>query len=370
MKIFHGILMLGVFQSLYGDNGIIDGAVLKRPFYEDSVQITRNQMKDHLNHPIGIAFSEWGHVVIANSGSDKITAFDPSGKLDPKFPSVTVSGHPIGIRHLPPDSLVLGDKHDEFWSPEYVGCTIGGGIFAFSQGMTKAYKIIGEDKKNPKHLRGIAVAQVDDETRVYLANFSEANKHKQILVYQNTLEDGKLVPIDLGKDAFVDKTIPKEFSPSAIAVFGDLIGITYAFRSEKGELVRGHGGFANLWDLNGRLVMQIKDPNFLLNAPGAITLAAPGIFRFGQRILIGNLADGLIHAFSLVSGEYRGTLYREDNSPLSIKILGALEVSNCENRELYWTAFGDCGSIWGKIRRRHLEPQMPQKDNFDDEDDE
>jgi uncharacterized protein (TIGR03118 family) len=116
------------------------------------------------------------------------------------------------------------------------------------------------------------------------------------------------------------------------------------------------GGVVDIFDYNGNLLT----PNhFAANLPGAgpltnpwaITRAPANFGQFSNAILIGNVEDGKINAFS-ESGEFLGPLLRSDNTTIVIPGLWDLDFAP-GNRyaspgpHLYFTAGPDVADFCG-----------------------
>ena len=61
-----------------------------------------------------------------------------------------------------------------------------------------------------------------------------------------------------------------------------------------------------------------------LNLPWGLVLASPHFGKFSNDVLVGNLGDGNINAFSKGSGKYQGALKDDDGQYISIDGLWAL----------------------------------------------
>jgi uncharacterized protein (TIGR03118 family) len=103
--------------------------------------------------------------------------------------------------------------------------------------------------------------------------------------------------------AFEDPFLPFGFSPFNVAPLGDDIAVTYS-----SPVARRGGGFVDVFTQFGVLVKRLIRGG-LLDQPWGVAQAPPaGFGRFGGALLIGNHGDGMINAFSPVTGQYLGTL--------------------------------------------------------------
>jgi uncharacterized protein (TIGR03118 family) len=111
-------------------------------------------------------------------------------------------------------------------------------------------------------------------------------------------------------------------------VGGNLV-VTYA-KQQRNSPAEADGpglGFVSIFDMHGRLLQRIEHGPFL-NAPWGVALAPYDFGTFSHRLLIGNLGDGTIHAFNMLTGRLEGVLEDTSNKPISINGLWALGFGN------------------------------------------
>jgi len=124
---------------------------------------------------------------------------------------------------------------------------------------------------------------------------------------------------------FKDSLIPSGYAPFGIQNINGNLVITYAKQdAEKHDDDAGPGhGFVDVFDTNGNLIKRLVQ-RFPLNSPWGIALAPLNFGPLSGDLLIGNFGDGHINAFSLISGQFMGTLNNQQNHPVTIQGLWSL----------------------------------------------
>ena len=144
-------------------------------------------------------------------------------------------------------------------------------------------------------------------------------------------------------NTFAADSSPGPFTPYGVQTIGDKLYVTYA-----NPVVPG--GIVDVCDLNSsatapscrRLTASFKKP-FFLNGPWGLALAPDNFGVLSNRLLVGNLASGLINAFNTDTGHFEGTLRLTDGKPFTVVGLWALEFgsgssANGPTNHLFFTA--------------------------------
>jgi uncharacterized protein (TIGR03118 family) len=144
-------------------------------------------------------------------------------------------------------------------------------------------------------------------------------------------------------NTFAADSSPGPFTPYGVQTIGDKLYVTYA-----NPVVPG--GIVDVCDLNSsatapscrRLTASFKKP-FFLNGPWGLALAPDNFGVLSNRLLVGNLASGLINAFNTDTGHFEGTLRLTDGKPFTVAGLWALEFgsgssANGPTNHLFFTA--------------------------------
>lgn len=152
-----------------------------------------------------------------------------------------------------------------------------------------------------------------------------------------------------GFESFTDPNMPAGYGPFNIQNINGRLYVTYVEDGTRPtDPVAGHG-FIDVFETNGHFDGRLVTGGDL-NRPYGLALAPAGFGDFGGALLVGNIGDGLIHAFNPTTGTQLGTLNGPDGKPLAITSLhgltfgaGAGKVGDANT--LYFTAsFGD-GSV-------------------------
>jgi uncharacterized protein (TIGR03118 family) len=196
--------------------------------------------------------------------------------------------------------------------------------------------------------KGLAISNGPSGPRLYATDF--ANRSVDVF-------DGSWAPVQM-PGAFVDPTLPQNYSPFGIQTIGDRVFVTYAQQdAEAGDEVAGQGkGFVDAYDTAGNLLGRVAQHG-QLNAPWGLAIAPAGFGRFAGDLLVGNFGDGQINAYAEHNGHFThtGELRDASGKSLSIDGLWALEVSQGGNNGdpgmLFFTAGPDdeMHGLFGRI---------------------
>jgi uncharacterized protein (TIGR03118 family) len=137
---------------------------------------------------------------------------------------------------------------------------------------------------------------------------------------------------------FRDPKIPAGYAPFNVQNLGGRIYVTYGKQNKaKTDVVTGAGlGFVDVYDANGKLLRHLA-AHGVLNAPWGLAIAPKGFGPFGGDLLVGNLGNGWINAFSPSTGKFLGALRYTNGKPIAISGLWGLQAGN--------SAFGGSSSL-------------------------
>jgi len=108
--------------------------------------------------------------------------------------------------------------------------------------------------------------------------------------------------------------------------------VTYAQQSHKEpdeETDRG-SGFVDVFDTSGHLLQRLIQGNHL-KSPWGIARAPENFGAFSHALIVGNFADGQLHAFDPDSGKYLGEMKNENGKPVVIDGLWGITFGNGAN---------------------------------------
>jgi uncharacterized protein (TIGR03118 family) len=171
---------------------------------------------------------------------------------------------------------------------------------------------------------GLAIGQVGSATYLYAADF----EHGKIDVYDFAFHTPN-PPLD---GSFSDPNIPNSYSTFNIQSIGGKLYVTYAQQSHKEpdeETDRG-SGFVDVFDTSGHLLQRLIQGNHL-KSPWGIARAPENFGAFSHALIVGNFADGQLHAFDPDSGKYLGEMKNENGKPVVIDGLWGITFGNGGN---------------------------------------
>jgi|SRR5579859_744013 len=264
-----------------------------------------------------------------NSGVATVYTINVGGTMAQKFNlTVTLPGgrastgdssSPTGQVFNPTSGFVVTSKAGS-----------GPGLFIFS---AEAGQISAWNPKADPITAGASTAQVEfsSPTAVY-KGLTIASTFFGTFLYASNFHDGTVDVFDshfhlvhLFGD-FRDRRLPAGYAPFGIQAIGGFIYVSYALQNAAmHDDVAGPGhGFIDIYTTTGFLVKRLVSRGDL-NSPWGLAVAPDGFGPFGDRLLVGNFGDGLIHAYGLFSGRPLGALLDENRQPIQIDDLWALK---------------------------------------------
>lgn len=280
----------------------------------------------------------WGLVIAPNvfawvnaADGNKAFVFDGTGMPQPQPTPLVVNVPGTGGSPGNPTGIVFTGGMDFVVSN---GTTSGPArfLFATEQG-TIAGWAPNVDAKNavqayPKdgvtpddHYTGLALSGDGTTHLLYACDF----KHQKIDVFDGTF---KLVKVAGG---FVDPNLPSSYSPFGIQAIGGDLYVTYAHQAQPGAEDEDQGpgkGFVDVFDPTGHFLRRVASRG-VLNAPWGLALAPESFGQFGGALLVGNLGDGTINAYSARrGGKFLGQLKDASGKPLHVDGLWGIQFGN------------------------------------------
>jgi uncharacterized protein (TIGR03118 family) len=190
--------------------------------------------------------------------------------------------------------------------------------------------------------RGLTSGFINGQRFLYAANFGTG----KIDVFDNAFHavdlskmqanstDGDRVSDD--QAPFTDNQLPADFVPFNVQAIGEDIVVTYALHEDgqKAETDGPGNGYVDLYNTSGQLLRRFDHGDFL-NSPWGVTLAPLDFGRFSHDLLVGQFAgggdtenSGVIAAYDLATGKFKGLLQDASGKTLAINGLWALSPSN------------------------------------------
>ena len=258
---------------------------------------------------------------VSDNGTGVATLYTGAGvpvplvvKIPPPKNSSAANGHPTGtVFNYDTTGFMLAGKASFF-----MFVTSDGTISGWAPGFPAAMLAI--DHSGKSEFTGCTLATNEAGTFLYVADFKQGN----VDIYDSSWKQ-----IHLEGWAFRDPRVPHDFAPFNVQSVGGNIVVTYAKQQHNSPAeADGPGlGFVSIFDKRGRLLQRLEHGRFM-NAPWGVTEAPSDFGVFSHRLLVGNLGDGTIHAFNLLTGRLEGTLEDATNKPISVDGLWALGFGN------------------------------------------
>jgi uncharacterized protein (TIGR03118 family) len=273
----------------------------------------------------GVAFNPNAVVWVANEGSGKATLYNGAGQVQTLVVTIPAAN---GEEHGTPTGIVFSSSNDfpvtkgtVSGPSRFIFATTGGLIAGWAPNVDTANALLAIDNSASGAVyTGLATGGNGTVHTLYAADFA----HARVDVF-----DGQFNPIQAA-GGFVDKRLPKGYSPFGIQAINGDIYVTYAKQSEDDPAEEVHGaglGIVNVFDPNGVLIRRVATRG-VLNAPWGLALAPASFGRFGGALLVGNLGDGAINAYGPVTGTFLGTLRDSRGKRILIDGLWGIQFGN------------------------------------------
>jgi uncharacterized protein (TIGR03118 family) len=271
---------------------------------------------------------------------------EPSVVIPPPSTHPGDSATPTGIVFNPSNVFT---PHPVFSGDAFIFATEDGTISGWqpSFGDNAVLRVDNLDPEGPVY-KGLAIAADNSNVELFATNFRSGKVDVFDTNYQK---------VNLGKNAFVDKKLPKGYAPFGIANINTLLYVTYALQDEdKEDDVKGPGhGFVDVYQTNGKLVRRFASRG-TLNSPWGIVMSPNvGFGTASSSILIGNFGDGGIGVHNAATGKFQEFLTDGNGDSIAIDGLWALSFGNSAGAgpttTLFFTAGpnGESDGLFGKV---------------------
>jgi uncharacterized protein (TIGR03118 family) len=167
--------------------------------------------------------------------------------------------------------------------------------------------------------KGLAIGFFQHHPALYAADFG----HSRVWVIDSHFH------VMNTPGAFMDPTLPSNYSPFGIQSIGRWVVVTYAKHVPgQGDETDGPGlGFVDVYTQDGQMVARLASHG-ALNAPWGLVRAPAHFGRFSGALLVGNFGDGHINAYNFKTGQWLGNLRRPNGDPIAINGLWGLRFGN------------------------------------------
>jgi uncharacterized protein (TIGR03118 family) len=251
----------------------------------------------------------------------------PGGNPTGQVFNSDASAFPVGGRTgMPADFIVDTDSIGAAQSPGEIAAWDGGASFVVEDSPKG-----GAAGKTPAHavFKGLALATTPAAgPELFAADVANA----RVDVFN---KDFRLIATP---KEFRDPKIPAGYAPFGIALLNGRVYVTYGRQNKsRTDVVPGaHLGFVDVYNVNGKLIKHLVSGG-PLNEPWGLVIAPKGFGPFAGDLLVGNLGNGWINAFSPSTGKSLGPLRNAKGHPIAISGLWGLMVGNA--------AFGGASSV-------------------------
>lgn len=335
-------------------SGLVAGAAIAANSYQvhnlvSDGGVPADHRDDNLKNGWGVTLSATSPMWVSDNGTGKATLYDGLGNMLSLVVSVpSASGSGQGT----PTGVVFNGSTD-FVVRSGTAAGAARFIFASEDGLISGWSP-GADATHAIHAvfmssavyKGLTLASNNGVNMLYAADFHG----RKIDVFNPNFTPAKI------PGAFVDPTVPANYSPFNILALGGRLYVAYAQKEENGDdEVPGPGlGIIDEYDTGGHLLRRIAAGG-TLNAPWGMAIAPANFGDFSTRLLVGNFGDGTISAYDLSSATFQGQLRTPDGQILVIDGLWGIAFGNNANNQPATTLFFAAGpndesnGVYGKI---------------------
>ena len=272
----------------------------------------------NLQNPWGLSYSPTGPFWAADEHTGLSTIYDGTGT--PQSLVVTIPpapghsrGTPTGTVFNPsPGFLIFGS------SALFLFATEDGTISGWNARTGTSAALAVDNSASHANYKGLELGNNGTGNFLYAANF-----------FAGTIDvfDQNFQPAFLGA-SFTDPNLPAGYAPFNILKRGTRLFVAYAKQnaSKTNAVFCAGCGFVDIFDLNGNFKRRFASHG-TLNAPWGLAIAPTTFGKFSSDILVANLGDGRINAFS-PAGVFLGQLLNAAAKPIVLGGLWAIKFGN------------------------------------------
>jgi uncharacterized protein (TIGR03118 family) len=247
----------------------------------------------HLVNPWGLSRGASTPWWVSDEGTGVSTLYSGTGAVESLVVTVPpASGTGTGT---PTGTVDVGGK--------FVFVTLDGTISEWSSGTKAVIKV--NNSGSGAVYTGVTLAKNGTVETIYAANSAGKVEAYTTAFARVTLASG----------AFEDPSIPAGYTPYGIQSIGTKIYLTFSAGP-------GAGGFVDVFNPAGTLLLSFAHADF--DEPWGIAQAPPGFGKFQHAVLVGNVGNGKIGAYSATTGKFLGFLANASEKPIAVPGLWAL----------------------------------------------
>jgi len=276
----------------------------------------------------GLSFLPMSPFWVSDNGTGKTSIYDPTGKLllTVKIPptSGTGLGSPTGQVANPNMNIFMISKGTTKGAAAFIFATMDGTISGWNPNVDMNNAIIAARKAGDV-FTGLAIATVGSHTFLYAADAA----HNKVDVFDSNF---KLV------SSFTDGNTPFGLPVYGIQTIHGKIYITLgAFGSTAGAV--------DVYNPSTKVLKRLitNAAGGALNEPWGLAISPSNFGHFSNALLVGNVGNGHINAFTPSTGAFLGTLKNPAGKAITLPGLWALEfgggtTNNGQKNELFFTS--------------------------------
>src|SRR5262245_52333628 len=227
----------------------------------------------HLVNPWGLAFNASRTVLwVSDNGTGVSTLYNSLGA--PQTLVVTIPPPMGAAGPATPTGIVFNGTANTFkvakggvsGTSAFLFATEDGTISGWSPPVDGTHAILAVDRSPAAVYKGLALASTPAGPLLYATNFRAAT----VEVF-----DSQFHPVPLGRRAFFDQNIPRDYAPFGIHNIGGKLFVTYAKQvhpDDEDDKGGKHHGFVDVFDSMGQMLGRFatRGP---LDSPWAVALA-------------------------------------------------------------------------------------------------
>src|SRR5579863_200418 len=272
----------------------------------------------------GISYLPGGPFWVSDNGTGLSTLYDAAGTKQSLVVTIPRGsgggkGSPTGQVANTTSQFVVS-QNGKSGPASFLFATFDGTISGWSPAVNASTAVIAVNKSGTVSYTGLTLAKIGTVNLLYAAD----NLNNKIDVYDGTFTL---------RGSFTDPGLPAGSAAYNVQNIKGFIVVAFTTRAV--------GGVVDVFTTSGKLVKTFASGG-TLNAPWGIALAPANFGAMSNAVLIGNLGDGRINAFS-TSGTFLGQLKDTTGTVISIDglwglIFGGGTTTNGQTNQLFFTA--------------------------------
>lgn len=240
---------------------------------------------------------------VADNGTGLATVYSQGKGQNEQIVVTIPKGNPTGIAFVPSNTGFQITENGKSGDAQFLFDSDAGLISGWNSSVDAKNAVIGYTSTG-SNFTGLAI---DPTSKlIFAADF--ANNAVQVIDSTWKL-----------KTSFTDTSLPAGYAPYNVAIINGNVYVTFASFSNG-------AGYVDVFSESGTLQQQLiaKGKLFL---PWGLAVAPSTFGTFAGALLVGNLGNGEVNAYTLSSGKFLGTLSNAKGKPLKIDELWALDAA-------------------------------------------